>query len=106
MENYSLFMWREPTARQEDAYNDWYDNVHLKEVCASPGSHRGDALRFFERDANAPQISRYLQYLDERADNHHGPVDRSGGRNVPLTGAGLQQHHPERGAQDLKALLE
>jgi hypothetical protein len=26
-----------PTAGQEDEYNDWYDNVHLQEVTAIPG---------------------------------------------------------------------
>jgi hypothetical protein len=36
MENYSLFVWSEPTAGQEDAYNDWYDNIHLDDVRAIP----------------------------------------------------------------------
>jgi len=61
MQNYSLFVWSEPTAGQEDVYNDWYDNIHLDDVRAIPEFVR--ATRFvFASEAATPR--KYLAVYD------------------------------------------
>ena len=37
MANYKLIVFTDPVPGKEDEYNDWYNNVHLRDVVAVPG---------------------------------------------------------------------
>ena len=37
MAKYKMIVFTGPVAGKEDAYNDWYNNVHLRDVVAIPG---------------------------------------------------------------------
>jgi hypothetical protein len=37
MPKFKMIALTKPVAGREDEYNDWYQNVHLPEVCALPG---------------------------------------------------------------------
>ncbi len=37
MANYKMIALTRPVEGREDEYNDWYQNVHLVELCALPG---------------------------------------------------------------------
>lgn len=61
MEGYSLFVWSEPVAGQEAAYNDWYDNTHLDDVRAIPEFVGARRFRF---SGETPTPRRYLAVYD------------------------------------------
>ncbi|MFN3232835.1 MAG: hypothetical protein ACE363_11860 [Alphaproteobacteria bacterium] len=69
MGKYVFVVQSEPTEGNEDAYNDWYDNVHLGEVLTVPGfvaaqrfkvqdgSEGLQYLALYELDTDDPQAS-------------------------------------------------
>jgi hypothetical protein len=60
-----LLVLTNPVEGQEEAYNDWYDNIHLREVCAVPGF--AGARRYRLGTGEYPQ--RYLALYDIVADD-------------------------------------
>ncbi len=61
METYNLFVWSEPVEGQEDAYNDWYDNIHLDDVRAIPEFVRATRFIF---SSETPTPRKYLAVYD------------------------------------------
>jgi hypothetical protein len=37
MANYKMIVFTDPAPGREDEYNDWYNNVHLRDLCSVPG---------------------------------------------------------------------
>ena len=60
-----LLVLTNPVAGQEKEYNEWYDNIHLREVCALPGFT--GARRYRLASGESPQ--KYLALYDIAADN-------------------------------------
>ena len=60
-----LLVLTNPVAGQEKEYNDWYDHIHLREVCALPGF--AGARRYRLADGEYPQ--KYLALYDIVADD-------------------------------------
>jgi hypothetical protein len=68
MRKFTFVVWSNPTAGQEQAFNHWYDTVHLDEVLAVPGFTRARRFRVRpEGDAAAPFA--YLALYDIEADD-------------------------------------
>ncbi len=65
MANAVLLVLTNPVAGQEREYNDWYDNTHLREVCALPGFT--GARRYRLADGEYPQ--KYMALYDIVADD-------------------------------------
>ena len=73
MPTHRLVVFTEPTAGREDEYNQWYDEVHLKEVLATEGFV--GAQRFALSDAQIGDVagaapSRYLAIYEIEADEN------------------------------------
>lgn len=72
MNEYVLVVYSNPTPGQEDAYNDWYNNQHLKDVLAQPGyiSARRFKLTDFKLDAAMPDPShQYVAFYNMVTDD-------------------------------------
>lgn len=61
----TLLVLTNPVAGQETEYNDWYDNIHLREVCALPGFT--GARRYKLATGEYPQ--KYMALYDIVADD-------------------------------------
>ena len=46
MPRYKMMVMSRPVAGREDEYNDWYQNVHLKELVALPGFKSAQRFRY------------------------------------------------------------
>jgi hypothetical protein len=76
MPHFKYIVFTEPKAGQEDAYNDWYDNVHLAEVIAVEGFVAAQRFKIVDVQGNAPGASRYLAIYEIEADNPNAVIDR------------------------------
>lgn len=56
---------------REDEFNDWYDNVHIPELCAVPGFV--SARRYKAPAAGSEDAPRYLAIYEIDADDLSGP---------------------------------
>ena len=79
MPTHRLVVFTEPTAGREDEYNQWYDEVHLKEVLATEGFV--GAQRFALSDAQIGDVagaapSRYLAIYEIEADSLEGALEK------------------------------
>jgi hypothetical protein len=68
MAKYILVVPSNAKPGRDDEYNEWYDGVHLKDVCALPGIISG---RRFESDPRSPAKpdGRYLAIYEIDADD-------------------------------------
>ncbi len=67
MATHKLMVLSNPTAGNEDAYNEWYNDVHLKEVCAVPGVV---AAQRFKLGATAPGAAwSYVAFYELEGDD-------------------------------------
>ncbi|WP_375397281.1 hypothetical protein [uncultured Sphingomonas sp.] len=68
MGNYILVVPSSAQAGQDEAYNRWYDDVHLRDVCAIPGIAAG---RRYEPDPATPSPAEadYLAIYDIETDD-------------------------------------
>lgn len=57
MAKYLLLVSSNPAPGKEDAYNDWYDNVHLADVCAIPGIVGGTRYKVDPASPESPETS-------------------------------------------------
>jgi hypothetical protein len=46
MPRYKMVVYSRPTPGREDEYNDWYQNVHLRELVALPGFKSARRFRY------------------------------------------------------------
>jgi hypothetical protein len=67
-------VYSEPsTPEREDEYNDWYDNTHLGEVCATPGFTGAFRYRL-TGDAAPAGLPPYLAIYEIDSDDPEGSV--------------------------------
>ena len=70
--DYVYVVYSGPVAGCEDAYNDWYSNVHLADVLAVPGFVSAQRFRVADpAAADAPQL-RYLALYTMRTADPEG----------------------------------
>lgn len=55
-----LLIYTNPMPGREAEYNDWYNNVHLKEVCAVPGFISAQRFKLDPVQMHQDQNHRYL----------------------------------------------
>jgi hypothetical protein len=73
-------VYSEPTTlEQEDEYNDWYDNTHLRQVCETPG-FTGASRYYLQGDAAPAGLPPYLAIYEIEADDPEGSVKEMMGR--------------------------
>jgi hypothetical protein len=70
MLRYQYVVMTSPVPGQEDAYNEWYTNTHLKEVLEIPGFKTGRRYRLHQ-SAKAPVTSepRYMAVYEIESDD-------------------------------------
>jgi hypothetical protein len=64
----AMVVFSNPTQGKEDEYNDWYDNVHLPEVCALGGVVGASRYQLATDDAEAPHRYLAIYELDQPGD--------------------------------------
>lgn len=73
MGKFKIVVLTNPTAGQEDEYNDWYTNRHLRDVVAIPGIR--SAQRFKLMDAMGfEHRHRYLAIYEIESDDPHAVI--------------------------------
>jgi hypothetical protein len=67
-----------------DEYNDWYDNVHIPEMCAIPGVMSARRYRVCDRATGEPdtQNPTYLALYELEADDLTEPLRELAARNA------------------------
>ena len=55
----------EPTPGRDREYNQWYDEIHLKDVCAFPGFVGARRFRLVEGDAKTRYLALYELETDD-----------------------------------------
>jgi hypothetical protein len=76
MPHFKYVVFTEPKPGREDAYNDWYDNIHLAEVIAVEGFVAAQRFKIVDVAGNAPGASRYLAIYEIEADDPRAVIDR------------------------------
>ena len=76
MPHSKYIVFTEPKAGQDDAYNDWYDNIHLAEVIAVEGFVAAQRFKIVDVTGNAPGASRYLAIYEIEAADPRAVIDR------------------------------
>lgn len=71
MPKYSFVVFSDPTPGNEDAYNDWYDRVHLPHVLAVPGFVSARRLKLADEPGieNTPLPGQYLALYEIETDD-------------------------------------
>ncbi len=73
MTEYNLRVWSDPAEGQEDAYNDWYNNVHAKDICSLPEI---TGIQRFVFSNIMPMPRKYLAIYGVETDDPDGFFDR------------------------------
>ncbi len=68
MPKFKLVALTHPVAGKEDAYNEWYSNVHLPEVISAPGFTGAQRFRL-KHNLGAVPSQPYLAIYDIEADD-------------------------------------
>jgi hypothetical protein len=84
-----MMAFSQPTSPEvEDEYNDWYDNVHLKDVVAIPGITSATRFKLSGTQQSKtldPSQQPYLAVYDIEADDIQSVIDEIGTRvRTPL----------------------
>ncbi len=79
MATHRLVVFTQPTEGREDEYNDWYDEIHLREVLETDGFV--GAQRFALSDAQIGDVadavpSRYLAIYEIEADSLEAALEK------------------------------
>jgi hypothetical protein len=69
-----LIALTEPTADQDDAFNDWYENTHVPECLRVPGFKSGQRYKLTASLHNAPQQA-YLALYELEGDKPQDVLD-------------------------------
>jgi len=90
MPQYILLMTSNPKPGQDEAYQDWYDNQHLADVCRIPGITGG--RRYVADEAvQMTTVGRNLAMYDLDTDDPAAVIAelrrRAGGAQMPLSPA-------------------
>lgn len=64
----AMVVFSNPTEGREDDYNDWYDNIHLPEVCALDGVVGASRYALAADDPNATHRYLAIYELDQDGD--------------------------------------
>jgi hypothetical protein len=76
MPHFKYIVFTQPKPGQDDAYNDWYDNIHLAEVIAVEGFVAAQRFKLVDVPGNAQGASRYLAIYEIEADDPEAVLDR------------------------------
>ena len=76
MPHFKYVVFTEPKPGQDDAYNDWYDNVHLAEVIAVDGFVAAQRFKLVDLPHNTLPASRYMAIYEIEADDPKDVLDR------------------------------
>lgn len=76
MAHYNLLVWSDPMPGQDAAFNDWYDNVHLKDICSLPEIKGAQRYAF---QGMTPMPRKYLAIYEVETDDPDGFFDRFAG---------------------------
>jgi len=83
MPHFKYVVFTEPKPGQDDAYNHWYDNVHLAEVVAVEGFVAAQRFKLVDLPHNTQPASRYMAIYEIEADDPKAVLD-----NLTAIGAG------------------
>ncbi|MCG3774826.1 MAG: hypothetical protein JW395_1651 [Nitrospira sp.] len=64
----TIMTFSSPREGAEDSYNQWYQNVHLPQVCDIPGVVAAQRFRLADEDANTSDGPLYLAVYELDAD--------------------------------------
>jgi hypothetical protein len=83
-----MVVYTNPVAGQEDEYNEWYNNVHLKEVLQTPGmiAARRFSLVDGAGSGDEPQ-HRYLAIYELESEDVKGTLKAMLGMPMNMSGA-------------------
>ena len=65
MGRYVFVVQTDPVEGRDREYNQWYDEIHLKDVCAFPGFVGARRFRLVEGDAKAKYLAIYELETDD-----------------------------------------
>lgn len=71
-----LIVLSNPVAGREEAYNEWYDNQHLKDVLATEGFVGAQRFRMCAAMTEGGPVWRYLAIYDLDSDDPEAAVKR------------------------------
>ncbi len=73
---HKLLVFTNPRDGMEDEYNDWYNNVHLNEVCQLPSVTSAQRFELNASLPNAPELTwRYLAIYELENDDASAILD-------------------------------
>ena len=75
MGKYLFVVRSEPTDGKEEAYNDWYDNVHLVDVLGLPGFTAAQRFRIVGEPFAGEGGHRYLAIYELETDDPQASLD-------------------------------
>jgi len=86
---YKMVVMTEPLAGREDEYNEWYQNVHLRDVVAVPGVRSARRYRLRMGVMPDPKPLPYLAIYDIESDDIEGVLkamlDRAGSARMMIS---------------------
>jgi hypothetical protein len=68
MAKYAMLVYTNPKSGRDAEYNDWYDNIHLGEVCAIPGINAAKRFEVHASPGETPD-SNYLAIYELDCDD-------------------------------------
>jgi hypothetical protein len=90
MPRYKMIVMSRPTEGREDEYNDWYQNVHLRELVALPGFQAAQRYRIaaslVEGEAH-PYLAVYELETDDIDATLQGLRDAAGSAAIAMSDA-------------------
>lgn len=89
MSTYKMVVFTNGVEGHEDEYNDWYDNVHLRDVRAVPGVVGAERFRLVVNIGTAEHVYKYCAIYEVDSDAPAGVVEelqrRAGTEQMVLT---------------------
>jgi hypothetical protein len=76
MPHYKFVVFTEPKPGCENEYNDWYSNVHLKDVLSADGFVAAQRFKLVEAGMNSQPASRYMAIYEIEADDPNAALDQ------------------------------
>lgn len=83
-----MLVFSNPVAGREDEYNEWYDNVHLREVVDIDGIQAARRYRLADSQVQPEQAHRYLAIYEVDSGNVEAAIrNLLGGRGMQMSDA-------------------
>lgn len=90
MARYKMLVLSRPTPGNEAQYNDWYQNIHLKQIVAIPGFVSAQRFKLavnMQGDATYPYMAIYEVEADDIATAHAALVDAANNGGIAVSQA-------------------